>query len=319
MIYCGKCDQGEEAMCARSRFTIFAVILILALTLAGCLGVEQTTPLQTSDPQYTQAAQTLIAEMTQSVPMDMGTQAVVLAPTSMAEILPSETPTEEPLPATSTPVPTKTPEPTSPPLPTETPTPETSPTPANTATPTWNVVYEDDLKSGVWLNEKNEDYRLQYSMGGYVITNNVISDIAYSVGADSYYDLQIEVTARRLEGPLDGYYGIICNFQNGMNYNFLGVGVDGWYGIGLKKTGQLKFLQEGMDQSGAVRTGNSENVLRAECSQGTLTLWANGIQLATTNDRTFTSGAVGLGVGNRKVPGTSVVFNYFKLFSQANP
>jgi hypothetical protein len=243
----------------------------------------------------------------------------------MAQALPSVTSTRELLPATSTPLPTETlpptstPVPTDTPLPTETPTSAASPTPTATPTPNWKIVYEDDLKSGVWVNDKSEDFRLQYTMGGYAITNKVVNDIAYSVREESYLDMQIEVTAQRLEGPLDGYYGIICDFQNGTNYYILAIGVDGWYGIGLKKAGQLKFLQEGVDQTGTVRTGNSDNLLRAECAKGKLTLWANGIQLATASDRTFTSGAIGLGVGNRKVPGTVVLFQNFKLFSLEQP
>jgi len=177
------------------------------------------------------------------------------------------------------------------------------------------MVMEDNLKSGVWVSAKGEDFRLQYTANGYMITNRVKEDVAYSVREESYLDMQIEVRAHRTEGPIDGYYGILCNFQNGTNYYILAVGVDGWYGIGLKKTGQLKFLQEGVDQTGAVRTGDSENVIRAECAKGVLTLWANGIQLASVKDRTFTSGAIGLGVGNRKVPGTVAIFQDFKLFS----
>jgi hypothetical protein len=267
----------------------------------------------------------LVAEMTLKAPMPMETQAVVSAPTSLAQALPSVTPTLEPLPATSTSAPTETlpptstPEPTETPLPTETPTSAASPTPTATATQAWKVVYEDDLKSGVWISAKSEDFRLQYAAGGYMITNKIKDDIAYSVREESYLDTQIEVTAHRTDGPLDGYYGIICNFQNGTNYYILAIGVDGWYGIGLKKAGQFKFLQEGVDQTGVVRTGNSENSLRAECAKGTLTLWANGIQLATVKDRTFTSGTVGLGVGNRKVPGTVVLFQNFKIFSLEQP
>jgi len=287
------------------------------------LGIGQQSPTQTPDPQYTHSAETLAAVMTQGAPA--GTQAVVSAPTSLAEALASATPTEMLAPPTSTPAPTETLPPTSTlpptetPLPTETPTPDASPTPVPTATPAWKIVYEDELKSGVWLNEKSEDFRLQYSMGGYTINNKVISDIAYSVREQSYFNTQIEVTAKRVEGPLDGYYGIICDFQNGMNYYFLGLGVDGWYGILLKKAGQTKILQEGMDQSGAVRMGNTENVLRAECAQGKHTLWVNGIQLASAADRTFSGGAIGLGVGNRKTPGTVAVFQFFKLFSLEQP
>ena len=263
--------------------------------------------------------------MTQKAPAPAGTQAVVSAPTSLAQALPSVTPTLEPLPATSTPLPTETlpptstPVPTETPLPTETPTSAASPTPTATATPAWKLVYEDNLKSGVWISAKSEDFRLQYTANGYMITNRVKDDIAYSVRDESYLDMQIEVRAHRTDGPIDGYYGIICNFQNGTNYYILAVGVDGWYGIGLKKTGQIRFLQEGVDQTGAVRTGGSENVLRAECAKGVLTLWANGIQLASVKDRTFTSGAIGLGVGNRKVTGTVAIFQNFKLFSLEQP
>ncbi len=93
--------------------------------------------------------------------MAVGTQAVVSAPTSLAQALPSVTPTLEPLPATSTPVPTETlpptstPVPTDTPLPTETPTSAASPTPTATSTPSWKMVYEDDLKSGVWIIAKS--------------------------------------------------------------------------------------------------------------------------------------------------------------------
>lgn len=312
-------------MPARSRLSVYAMILVLALILSGCLNLGPKTPTQTPDLQSTQAAETMVAEMTQKAPIPMGTQAVVSAPTSLAQALPSVTPTVEPLPATSTPVPTEplpptsTPVPTDTPLPTETPTSAASPTPNATSTPSWKVVFEDDLKSGVWIIGKSDDFRLQYTAGGYMITNKVEEDIAYSVREESYLDMQIEVTAHRIEGPYDGYYGIICNFQNGTNYYILAVGVDGWYGIGLKKQGQLKFLQEGVDQSGAVRTGSSENLLAAECAKGVLTLWANGIQLASVKDRTFTAGAIGLGVGNRKVSGTSVLFQNFKLFSLEQP
>jgi hypothetical protein len=313
-------------MHARSRLTIYAIIMALAIILSGCLGLGQKTPVPpTIDPQYTQAAETLAAAMTGEAPVVAETQAVVSAPTSLAEALPSFTATQPALPDTSTPVPTETlpptstPMPTEPPPPTETPTSAATATPTATATPAWKMVFEDDLKSGIWLSAKSDDFRLQYTGGGYMITNRVKEDIAYSVRQDSYYDMQIEVRAHRTEGPLDGYYGIICNFQNGTNYYILAVGVDGWYGIGLKKTGQIRFLKEGVDQTGAIHTGSSENLLRAECAQGVLTLWVNGIQLASVKDRTFTSGQIGLGVGNRKVTGTVAIFQDFKLFSLLQP
>ena len=188
-------------MPARSRLSIVATILVLALILSGCLNLGQKTPVPTPDLQSTQAAETMVAEMTQKAPVPAGTQAVVSAPTSLAQALPSVTPTLEPLPATSTPLPTETlpptstPVPTDTPLPTETPTSAASPTPTATATPAWKLVYEDDLKSGAWISAKSEDFRLQYTANGYMITNRVKEDIAYSVREESYLDMQIEVTS----------------------------------------------------------------------------------------------------------------------------
>jgi hypothetical protein len=218
------------------------------------------------------------------------------------------------LPPSETLPPTSTPEPTTTPLPTETPTAEFTPTATFTPEPQWSLVYQDELINGFWIVEKTDSFRLQYSYGGYLITNNIPKDIAYSVRNDSYGNVRVDVAAKRISGPLDGYYGIICNFANGGNYYFLGVGFDGWYGIGLKQTSQLRWLEEGYDQTGAVKMANLENQLRAECLTGKLTLWANGIELASVEDRTFTAGQVGLGVGNRDVEGSEVVFMDFMVY-----
>jgi hypothetical protein len=62
--------------------------------------------------------------------------------------------------------------------------------------------------------------------------------------------------------------------------------------------------------------GNDANQLRAECASGQLTLWANGIQLASVTDRTYAAGQVGIGVGNREATGSSVVFKDFMVYEK---
>ncbi len=300
-------------MRVRSYLPFVAALLLATFVLSGCIGVGgQPAPTQVADLEYTQAAETIAAELTQMAPQVSSTlQAEALAsptlpPTSTFE--PTET-----LPPTSTSLPVDTP------LPTETATPVHTPTPTFTPEPVWKLIYQDDLIRGFWNTDKTDSFRMQYSNGGYMITNKVPKDIVFSVRDEMFANVRVEVTGKRIAGPLDGYYGIICNFANGGNYYILGVGVDGWYGIGLKQTGKINFLQEGYDKTGAVRMAGVENQLRAECGLGKLTLWVNGIQLASVQDPTFTAGSIGVGVGNHDTVGTEIVFKDYMVYQQEQP
>lgn len=314
-------------MRARSRTTILIILLVSTLVLTGCLGgTKKPTPTSTTAATseaeaYTQAAETISAILTQN--------AQVAAPgftaTAAAAMLPSATPTEEPLPPTSTPLPTDTPLPSDTPLPTSTPLPTPTFTPAvpPTATlppePNWVLSFSDDFSSGFWAKEETEGMKLSYTAGGYSIFNNVVGDIIFSVRNQPLADVRVEVDGSRLRGPLDGYYGVICNFTNGGNYYILAVGSNGWYGIGMKLSSRLTFLKEGMDQSATVHTGSGMNQIRGDCYDGMLVLWVNGIRLAAVQDRTFSSGQVGMAVGTRKTPGMEVLFDNFNLYTPPTP
>jgi hypothetical protein len=300
-------------MRVRSIFPAFTAAVAAILLITGCQRSSQPSGTRVSDLEYTQAVQTIAAELTQKAPK------VTLPPVSglIQTVTPQalvSTSTPEPsetLPATSTPRPTKTP------WPTETFTPEytaTSTEPTATSEPDWTLVYQDELSSGTWISQKADKFRLQYSHGGYMISSAIEKDIAYSVRSDSFKDVRVEVSMERNDGPTDGYAGIICHFQNGGNYYFLGAGIDGWYGIGLKQGSQLRFLEEGYDKNGAVKPGNVVNNLRAECANGNLILWVNEIQLASARDLTFDSGSIGVGVGNRSATGMEVVFSDFMVY-----
>ncbi len=307
-------------MRARSILPALTLLLTSALLLSSCSGFTgQPSPTGVSDLEYTQAAETITAALTQNALPPAVTEEMVEEasnPTSSPTSPPEPT---ETLPPTSTPLPTKTPRPTDVPQPTNTPTPDFSPTPTFTPEPAWNLVYQDDLKSGSWITEKTNSYRLQYSMGGYMISSDVENDIVFSVRKGEFTNVRVDVTGMRVSGPTDSYYGVICHFANGGNYYLLGIGVDGWYGIALKQAGQIRFLKEGMDTSGTVRMAGAENQIRAECGAGKLTLWVNGVQMASVDDQTFTGGAIGLGVGNRKTAGAEIVFKDFMVYEPVEP
>ncbi|MDI6695051.1 MAG: hypothetical protein QME21_08405 [Anaerolineales bacterium] len=309
-------------MHARTGKTLVILLLLAALTLSGCLGRSTPAPgIETGAPTgeatieplaYTQAAETISAELTLNAP-----------PTTAPEALPTET--EEPLPPTSTPLPTDTPlpsdtpTPTGPPPPTNTPIPLESYTPTSPPEPNWQLAWNDDFTTArFWNTDRGENFRLSYSAGGYMITNNVVNDVIFSVRTEKYSNVRIEVTASWQDGPFDSYYGVICNFLNGGNYYLLAVGADGWYGILKKMSSQISVLIEGRDISGAVRTGAGPNTIRGECYNGDLILWSNGAQIAKARDLSFNSGLVGLGVGARKTSGVQVVFDDFFVYTISN-
>lgn len=176
----------------------------------------------------------------------------------------------------------------------------------------------DRLESGFWDERTGRTMSLNYTMGGYLITNDSPGAVVWSARSDTYNGVRVDVAAQRIAGPMDGYYGVVCNFADGANYYILALGVNGWFGIGLKTAkGSLAFLTEGWDTT-LVGTGGAMNVLRAECIPGSLTLWANGRQLASVTDFTFSGGAVGLAVGNRSTGGTQVLFKNFAVFVPGN-
>jgi hypothetical protein len=310
----------------RVRSAQFTCILVsLVLLLSGCSvfsrsepqptaptspAVETTPGAATEDVNlaYTQAAETIVAAL-----------AMNATPSPMGQAMPTAMPTEPPLPPTSTPLPTNTPLPSDTPTPTNTPTatntsvPSESPTPTLPPEPNWKFVGTDPMATGFWTEVEGATMSIAYKMGGYLITNNAPETVVWSARSETFSGVRVEVAAQRIKGPIDGYYGVICNFADASNYYILAVGADGWYGIGLKTQGKLVFLVEGHDTTGAV-AGSAQNIVRGDCVPGSLTLWSNGQRLVSIRDTTLTGGAIGMGVGNRQAPGTQVLFKDFTVY-----
>lgn len=305
-------------MRAHTGTFLVTTVIVLAMLLSGCSVFNRAPVGATPAPDtastealaFTQAAETIVAELTANAPAVTEPAEVQAAPTNTPEVLP---PTSTPKP-TNTPLPSDTPEPSATPLPTATDTPAVPPTATLPPEPSWLLSSTDDFSFGFWPTEGTTSIKFHYTMGGYSILNENEQSIAWSTRSDQFAGVRLEVETRKLSGPMDGYYGVVCNFANGGNYYFLGVGSDGWYGIGLQYTNKMTWLIEGIDTTGAVHTGGSPNVIRADCANGMLSLWSNGTLIATVQDKTFSAGAIGMGVGSRKVGKVDVLFDNFSVY-----
>ena len=269
--------------------------LALAVLLAACNlpGRSQST-LEDDDAIRTQVAETISAQLTAQVgPGEITGTPGVLSPTAL--------PTQPPptLAATQTVAPSPTLPPTLPPEP---------PREAR-------LVYEDDFgkDNGWWYTETNDDFGFKYVDDGYQIYINILNAPIWSIREVSTEDVIVEVEAALLEGPQDGYYGVVCRHQGEDDYYSLVISPDGSYGIAKMEDGEYEFLAEGHDQSGIIKGGDAPNRVRGECIGETLTLYANGQKLLSVDDDDLLSGDVGLLAGTRLSGGIEVLFTYFAI------
>ena len=273
-------------MHASNRSWIALLIMALILTgLAGCNFPGRATEAPPA-AEYTQAAQTVVAELTEVVAQP--TTIVTVPPTSLA--------------------PSPMPSPTAMPVPTAT----VAPTPTEKLT----LVFSDDFSQQVnWYTEQGQDFGFQFAEGGYEIYVNIPFANIWSIRDKSYTDVVLEVDGARLAGPEDGYYGLLCRQIDGKNYYTLVIGSNGFYGIGKMKDGEFDFLQEGQDTKNRIVQGaDTFNRIRADCIGNNLRLYANGKLLLELQDDDFASGVTGVLAGTNKQTGLEALFDNFATY-----
>jgi enamine deaminase RidA (YjgF/YER057c/UK114 family) len=182
-----------------------------------------------------------------------------------------------------------------------------SPTPV---ADTDSTLFKDDFstKRG-WFTNESDSYTLEFEKGGYRFLVLSMTNPIWSVRSNPYNDVRIEVDAAQTAGSSDGYYGLVCRYEDGDNYYVLVVSPDGSFGIGKVRYGELSFLAF-TDQYPGLLTPLG-NRLRADCVGNTLSLYVNGTKVLDAMDYDFVSGQVGMVAGNRSTPGTDVQFDNF--------
>jgi hypothetical protein len=125
----------------RYTLTLLIALLCIGILVSCSPGGGAPSPTPFPDSAYTQAAETIIAEMTLNAP----------------PVIPTAVPPTR----TSTPSPTALPTPSPTPEPTATPLPSSTTTPLPTGTPDLGtLVYADDFsKDSGWITEDNDSWR----------------------------------------------------------------------------------------------------------------------------------------------------------------
>jgi hypothetical protein len=189
---------------------------------------------------------------------------------------------------------------------------------ASTSSPAaGTILFKDDFSSPIsgWDHTKYAEGIMDYDSGGYRILVNAPDVNVWSTPHKDFGDARVEVDAGKLGGPDENRIGLICR-SSGQDYYFFIITSDGYYGLGIFKNGQARLLgQDQMQASPAIHKGLAVNHLRADCKGDTLTVFANGLPLAETQDATLKHGDVGLVAGTFKQPGADIVFDNFVVFA----
>ena len=186
------------------------------------------------------------------------------------------------------------------------------------AIPGKQVLFQDnfsDSNSG-WPAASDADKTANYSADGqYAIQAVTTQQDVWAHPGQNFTDVSVEVDATKTSGPDNNGFGVICRFQDNDNFYYFMVSSDGYQVIGKYQGGQNQYLSaEKMQPTDAVTAGSATNHVRGDCQGSTLTLYANGQQLSSITDTSFTSGDVGLIVGTFDEPNVGVSFDNFVVY-----
>ncbi|HRQ21987.1 MAG TPA: hypothetical protein PLF42_01055, partial [Anaerolineales bacterium] len=203
------------------------------------------------------------------------------------------------------------------PVPTDVPAPEAE----VPVIPAATILLQDDFSqtAAVWRTGTDSNSSIQYEANTLRFIVHPNDWFTWSVpNNQAYSNVRMEVTAFNNDTDQFTAFGLMCNLQSDSR---------SFYYFAITPAGQYAIARTSADQSDAFLTnngqwGNSNMIPRyassyrlgADCGNGTLTLYVDGIQIATATDWTYSSGGVGLFVWSAaQASRTDVSFDNFLL------
>jgi hypothetical protein len=177
-------------------------------------------------------------------------------------------------------------------------------------------LFWDDFSdpSGNWLQVSGPNGSAGVARGAYQIQIFTAQKEILATSRHIFRDVQVEVDATRLAGPLQNLFGLVCRSSDASDFYFFAISSDGYYGLGKVKNARVVLLdQEMMVYSPTILQGYS-NHLRFDCIGETLKGYINGQFIASGKDADFSSGEAGLVVGALDKPGVNVAFGNFVVY-----
>ncbi|MFN2303421.1 MAG: hypothetical protein ACK2TV_06785 [Anaerolineales bacterium] len=184
------------------------------------------------------------------------------------------------------------------------------------------ILFKDSFssKTGGWFTYADDQLFSGYAQGGFRLRSNVKNYQFWSVPGLNFKDTVIFTRAKKLSGPEDNLYGVLCRYQDDSNYYALVISSDGYYGIFKTLLGEQSLIaQESMDFSEVIHGDETPNDIQAVCQDERLSLIVNGVPLLQVQDSSLANGDIGLVVGNFLEPGVDILFDDLIVASPASP
>jgi hypothetical protein len=179
-----------------------------------------------------------------------------------------------------------------------------------------SVLFQDDFArpSSGWDRYRDSAYSSDFHEGAYRIEVITPGTWAWSTPRLSLRDVRVEVDARKVSGPDDNVFGILCRYQNASNYLVFLVSSDGYVGIGMRRDGANTLVSgESLLLRDAVLQGNTLNHLRADCVGEDLRLFVNGLPVVEAQSSVWSEGDVGLIAGTYEQGEVVIAFDNFSV------
>ena len=202
--------------------------------------------------------------------------------------------------------------PTAPPLLPITPQPPDRPEGNGSDSPTYDLPFGDDFSdpNTGWYVKRDADIVMDYEMGGFRLFVDKTDWLVFTNVGVYVEDVVIQVAARKVGGPDDNSFGVVCR-QNGDTHYYFEITSDGYYTIsGFLDDEYFEIVP--WEESDVIQQGDALNLLRVECVGNTLRLIANGMLLAEVQDFNIAGpGYIGLMAGSFELPGVDILFDEF--------
>jgi hypothetical protein len=165
--------------------------------------------------------------------------------------------------------------------------------------PTPFVHFSDDFSSSLWGTGTDADRSVEYADSALQMIVYKSNYFVLSTPNDqNYQNVHAEVTALNNGTDSTTAFGIMCNYQPGGNaFHYFAVTPAGEYAIAIAYEGQSDIFLTNNDQwafSDLIVQNAPSYRVSADCGNGTLTLYVDGVQIASVSDSTYISGGVGL-------------------------
>lgn len=176
------------------------------------------------------------------------------------------------------------------------------------------LLFQDnfDLPSSGWDRYHDDRYSSDYYSGSYRIEVNQPNYEAWAVPGLEFSDVLIDVTAKKISGPDNNVFGIICRYNKPNDFFFFLISSDGYAGIGIYQKGKQTLLSGGnMLPADPINTGSVSNKIHVECIGDALSLSVNDVILYEVQSTALQSGDVGIIAGTYELADVQVEYDDF--------